>query len=265
MKREQAELANCSCMFDVPSLKIRSRSGVYAPGQERVVQILETAFNLLVEEGYDAVKLREIARRCSIRVSAIHHYYKSRDDLIQDLLIGILNSYELILEDLKNADARTAETNLVKFITSILDDIQTLRTTRLFPELWSVANRDPNVARLIDIIYVRSRGIVADLIALINPKLDQEARETLALYVQASLEGMTIFAGHDKPWAGQMPLLKDIACKSLIQTVRTFKRNGKPTPGWHPPTLLSAEDYAKVRATGTAPSIKSTASKKSKK
>lgn len=257
VKRNAVDLADPSRMFDVPNLKIRSRSGIYAPGQERVIQILETAFDLLVEEGYDAVKLREIARRCSIRVGAIHHYYKSRDDLMQDLLSGILNSYELIFEDLKNPTARTAKPKLLKFIQYILDDIQTLKTTRLFPELWSVANRDPTVARIVDAIYIRSRGIVTDLIALINPSLDLEARETLALYVQSSLEGMTIFAGYDKPWAEQMPLLKEMACKSLLHTVRTFKRDGKAKPGWRPPTLLAPADYAKVRATGIAPSIKS--------
>ena len=254
-------------MFEVPRLKIRARTGVYAPGQERVVQILESALDILIEEGYRAVTMREIARRCGVRVGAISHYYKSRADLLQDLLNGILNSYEAIFDEIRRSSQYSAEEKLSLFISSILDDILTEKTTNLFPELWAMANHDPMVAKIVDIIYIRSRAVINEFIVDINPKLDAEERETLALFISASLEGMTVFAGWQKPWAGQMPLLKTIACRSLVDTVKTITSqdlraagavSGQATRTWTPPTLLNPKDYAALTAGGVSPSINAT-------
>ena len=233
-------------MFDISGLNIKERTGVYAPGQERVAQILQTALDLMIHVGFHAVTLREIARRCDIRVSAIHHYYKTRDDLVLDLLASVMNSYEELFVELRNASDDPADVQLKTFIVTILDDIQTLKTTNLFPELWTLANRNPDAAKMLDAIYVRSRAIVSRLIGRINPALDDRSRETLAVYLTASLEGLTVFAGHGKAWAAEMPLLKEIACTSLLMTVRSWKPSADPDPDWKPPTLLDAEAYRRL-------------------
>lgn len=256
-------------MIEVPRLTIRARTGVYAPGQERVVQILETALDILIEEGYRAVTMREIARRCGVRVGAISHYYKSRSDLLQDLLNGILNSYEVIFDEIRRSNQYSSEEKLSLFISAILDDILTEKTTNLFPELWAMANHDPMVAKIVDIIYIKSRAVINEFVLDMNPKLDAEERETVALFISASLEGMTVFAGWEKPWAGQMPMLKTIACRSLIDTVKTMTSqdlkaartaSGRAKGTWTPPTLLNPKDYAALTADGVSPAIGSTES-----
>lgn len=233
-------------MFDLPTLNIKARSGIYAPGQERVVRILETAVEILIQDGFAAVTLREIARRMDIRVGAIHHYYSTREDLILDVLSGVLNSYEAFFSQLRAPSAEPAEARLRRFIVAILDDILTLKTTRLFPELWALAGRDANVARMIDAIYVRSRSIVTRLIAEINPALDRRSRENLALFLTASLEGHTVFAGHGKHWAGEMEQIKAIACDTFVHMVRSARPATQVDPNWRAPTLLDAETYARL-------------------
>lgn len=242
-------------MFDLPNLKIKARSGIYANGQERVVQILETAVDILIHDGFPSVTLREIARRMGIRVSAIHHYYSSREDLILDVLSGVLNSYEAFFENMNALSAESAEARLEGFIDAILDDILTLKTTRLFPELWALAGRDENVARMIDAIYIRSRLKVARFIAGIRPDLDRRTREHLALFITASLEGLTVFAGHGKPWAGEMEAIKAIARASLVAAVKNAPPAAEPDPDWQVPTLLDAESYAALTEEAAAPAL----------
>ena len=236
-------------MFDLPSLNIKARSGIYANGQERVVRILETALEILILDGFPSVTLREIARRMGIRVSAISHYYSSREDLILDVLSGVLNSYEEFFEQLREPSNQSAEDRMRAFINAIIDDILTLKTTRLFPELWALASRDENVARMVDAIYIRSRMIVTRSIAILNPALDLRTRENLALFLTASLEGLTMFAGYGKPWAGEIEQLKAIACDSLLAAVRNAQPAADPDPDWRPPTLLDKEAYARLTET----------------
>jgi AcrR family transcriptional regulator len=235
-------------MFEVPLLKIKARSGVYATGQERVVQILETALEILIHDGIGAVTLREIARRMGIRGGAIYHYYSTRDDLLLDMLSGVLNSYEEFFEGFRAPSDEPPEARLRSFIGAVIDDILTLKTTRLFPELWVLAARDENVARMVDAIYLRSRLIAKRFIQAMNPALDTRTLETLALFVTSSLEGLTLFAGYGKPWVGEMDRLKEIACNALIAAVKNTRPDPAPDPDWRAPTLLDAESYASIIA-----------------
>jgi AcrR family transcriptional regulator len=235
-------------MFEVPMLNNKARSGIYAPGQERVVQILETAVAILIEDGIGAVTLREIARRMGIRSGAIYHYYATREELILDMLSGVLKSYEDFFVDFREVSDQPPEARLRAFIGTVLDDIQTLRTTRLFPELWILSERDEQVARMVDAIYIRSRLIAKRFILAINPALDPRTLENLALFVCGSLEGMTVFAGHRKPWAGEMERLKTIAADAMIAAVKAARPDPDADPDWRAPTLLDAESYAALTA-----------------
>lgn len=237
-------------MFEVPMLKIKANSGVYATGQERVVQILETAVEILIHEGIGAVTLREIARRMGIRGGAIYHYYPTREALLLDMLSGVLNSYEHFFAGFRAPSDEPPETRLRAFIGALIDDILTLKTTRLFPEVWALAGRDDNVARMVDAIYIRSRLISKRFIQAINPDLDTRTLETLALYITSSIEGLTIFAGYEKPWANDMARLKDLACNTLIAAVKAARPDPAPDPDWRPPTLLDADSYAQIIALG---------------
>lgn len=254
-------------MFEIPRLKIRERTGVYATGRERIVQVLETALDILLESGYRAVTLREIARRCGIRIGAIVYYYKSRDDLMQDLLSAVIASYVDIFDAIRSDTTKSAERRLEMVIELILDDIQTRKTTHLFPELWALATHDPFVARAVDSIYIQARVVLNELIRELNPALNDEERETLALFVSASMEGMTVFAGYQKPWADQMELMKAIACRSLVQTVKSIRREdliaqgwkGPRKGAWKPPTLLARAEYAAVLAEAESTGARDTA------
>ncbi len=203
-------------------LKQRRGTGVYAPGKARIVQILRVAHQILVSDGYSSVTLREIARRCKVRVGAISYYYKKREDLVRDLLEWAaepyFNTYDSLVEDL----SLSAEERFKKMVRTILEDIQTENTTRLFPELWAMANHDPFVAKLVDGLYVRQRSSFVRLIAELNPGLGEKERDVLALFVSASLEGTTMFVGNKKPWSNEISAVENIALWSMVPLVRSI-------------------------------------------
>ena len=49
-------------MIGAKRLRTRAGSGIYQTGRERVIQILETALEIIIEDGYPALTLREVAR-----------------------------------------------------------------------------------------------------------------------------------------------------------------------------------------------------------
>jgi AcrR family transcriptional regulator len=238
-------------------LRTRRGSGIYQTGRERVVQILETALDIVIEEGYQALTLREVARRCKVQIGAISYYYKSRNDLLQDVLNMVLAPYGENFKAIRHATGLSAEEKLEKLITLLLEDMQTKRTTRLFPHLWMLANHDPFVAKAVDSIYILERLTFTSLIAKINPRLKDEERETLAVFISAAVAGSTMFVGFEKPWSSELPLYRAIACRALIDLVRTITpeqlaaygwRREDLKPNWRTPTILSEAEHAELVA-----------------
>lgn len=247
---------NARAMSDPPELRTRKGSGVYQTGRERVGQILDVSLDILLESGYQALTLREVARRCGVRIGAVTYYYKGRNDLLQDVLNRVLAPYAENFRAIREAPGLSGEQKLERLIRLLLEDIQTKKTTRLFPHLWMLANHDPFVATAVDRIYVLERLTLNSLVAEINPGLSPQERETLSVFISASIAGSTMFVGHEKPWSGELPLYAAISSLALVGLVRTFRpeqleafgwrpRDGQMA-GWRTPTLLAPEDYQAI-------------------
>jgi AcrR family transcriptional regulator len=233
-------------------LSNREGSARYQTGRDRVAQIIEVALEIILESGYQALTLREVARRCKVQIGAISHYYKSRAVLLQDVINSVMVPFSENFRAIQHAPGATPEQKLERIIRFLLDDIQSRRTTRLFPHLWMLANHDDFVAKAVDSIYILERATFTDLIAAINPSLDTAEREALAVFLSSAIAGSTMFIGHEKPWGRHLPLYSAITCRALIEVVRTITpdqiraygwQRSDIGPNWRPPTLLPSDEY----------------------
>jgi AcrR family transcriptional regulator len=201
-------------------LKITPRIGGYARGQDGLEQILRSALTLLVEHGASALTLRRIAAESRMNVGSLNYYFKSKEELIRELLNAVIGAYEDAFAEIVHDIDADAETRLRNLVALVLEDITTKKTTRFFPELWAMANHDPFIHERMTELYERARVSIIDLIFEINPRLSEANREVLALFISASMEGLTVFAGHEKPWRPQMPMFQMLAQTSFVQLVR---------------------------------------------
>lgn len=209
--------------FIVPDLKIAPRIGGYARGQDGFEQILRSALSLLVNHGASALTLRRIAAESGMNVGSLNYYFRSKEDLIRELLNAVISSYEESFDEILHEPGASAEARLGNLVVLILEDITTKKTTRFFPELWAMANHDEFVHDRMNDLYERARASLNELIAEINPALPDDEREILALFISGSMEGMTMFAGYEKPWCRQMPMLEVIARRSFVHLARTLR------------------------------------------
>lgn len=208
---------------DLPVMRIRARPGAYACGTETIEQILRAALNVLVEEGSNAFTLRRIAVECGMKVGNLSYYFPHKEDLVEELLEAILNGYsDMTTEELRDVSADPEE-QLRCGIAFTLDDIRSKRTTNLFPELWALANHNKKIDRLVQDFYARAQEKIAVSVKAINGALTDEDCRTVALFISATIEGTTIFAGHAKLWEPMMPEIKALAIQSLLHLVKTLR------------------------------------------
>lgn len=205
-------------MHDVNS---PTRPGIYARGTETVDAILKAALDLLIEEGATAFTIRRIAARCDMRVGNVSYHFPRKELLVQVLLDDLIESYSRVLEQMVRIPFVSAEEQLRLLIVLCLDDIRGQRTTRLFTELWALANHDDFVADRVRIFYQRVHDYIGEYVALVNPALTPDEVHTVSLYISASMEGTTPFLGFEKPWAHKMPAITALAAKSLVDLAKT--------------------------------------------
>lgn len=206
----------------VADLAFAPREGGYVRGHETREEILRAALGLLVEEGYRAMSMRRVAAACGMRLGNLTYHFPTREDLVRALFEAVISSYEVEFAEIAQLPGLAPEARLAAICRLILEDIRTKKTTHFFPELWALSNHDPFVLDRVQELYARARQPILEAIAQIRPDLDAASQQNLALFISASMEGLTVFAGHDKPFEPRMAQLEAIAIRSFIDLVRNF-------------------------------------------
>jgi AcrR family transcriptional regulator len=195
------------------------RPGTYARGTETVDAILKAAHDVLIDEGASAFTIRRIATKSGMKVGNVSYHFPRKEMLIKIMLDELLDSYDKLLESEVRRPGISAEDRLRLIIKLCLDDIAGKRTTRLFTELWALANHNAFVADRVRVFYQRVHDFIGEAVSEMNPALSPDEVSTLALYISASMEGTTPFLGFEKPWAAKMPQITTIAADAMVLLV----------------------------------------------
>lgn len=178
----------------------RPGTGTYLKGQERIENILKAATDILINNGYAGLSMRKIASTVGITIGNLHYYYPTKKDLITNLLENVISGYLEYFETIRKQQDKSAEDRLLEIITFIIEDITTPETTNFFPELWAMSNHDSIVAERMNDLYEKARQDINALVAELNPKLNDDERTQVSLFISASMEGLTPFIGNNKPF-----------------------------------------------------------------
>lgn len=215
--------------ISINDLAFPPRSGGYAKGHETREEILRAALHLLVESGYRSMSMRKIAAECGMKLGNLTYHFPSREDLVQALLDAVISSYEIEFEKIVHNPSLPPELRLASYCRLILEDIRTKKTTRVFPELWALSNHDPFVLERVQELYTRARAPLLEIIAEMRPDLPGDQHQAIALFISASMEGLTVFAGYEKPFEPIMPALEPIAIKAFVDLLRS-QPQAEPQP-----------------------------------
>lgn len=218
---QDAELAPQFHAIAVADLAFPPREGGYTKGHETREAILHAALGILVESGYRAMSMRRIAMACGMKLGNLTYHFPTREDLVQALLDAVISSYEVEFIQLRDL---APEQRLAQYCGLVLEDIRTLKTTRVFPELWALSNHDAFVFERVQDLYRRARAPLIEIVSELRPDLSEQDWEDLALFISVSMEGTTVFAGHAKPYEHRMTAIEAIAFKAFVDVVKSYKR-----------------------------------------
>ncbi len=207
----------------IPAGTTGLRPGTYARGTETVDAILKAAHDVLIEEGASAFTIRRIATASGMKVGNVSYHFPRKEMLIKIMLDELLDSYDKLLESRVRQPGISPEERLRLMIVICLEDIAGKRTTRLFTELWALANTNVFIAERVRAFYLKVHDFIGEAVSALNPALSPDEVHTVALYISASMEGSTPFVGFEKPWAAKMPMFTAIAADALVALAKSIR------------------------------------------
>ncbi len=205
------------------SERTRPRPGIYSRGSETVDSILKAALSVLIEEGAAAFTIRRIASACGMKVGNVSYHFPRKEKLVQVLLDDLVTSYDAKLELTVRQPSLSAEERLRIVIQICLDDIGSKRTTRLFTELWALANHNDFIADRVRLFYRKVHEVIAEYVSALNPRLSRDEVDTISLFISASMEGTTPFLGYEKPWADKMLAITAISAEWFVKLAKSIE------------------------------------------
>lgn len=158
-------------------------------------QILETAIEMIAEEGYAALSMRALARAAQMKLGALQYHFRTSDDLLRAVVSYIANAYDSSFDSLRRKDNPPSVKELVIFV---LDDEAGDRLwPQLWPQLWAMQQVEPLVLDLVEDIYRHYLQLFEGALHASG----SSAPRAEALCLMSMLEGSTIFLGRGRKWA----------------------------------------------------------------
>lgn len=202
----------------------RPGTAAYTKGQDTIARILDTAHQLAIDEGFDKVTIRRIARELDVSPGNLSYYYASRADLLEALLVRVIERYISVFDQLRAERQDSPEEQLRAVISYVLDDLETRETTQFFPELWRLANRDAQTSRQMEQMYGAYRGALAEIISQLCANPDPELHKDLALVIAGNTEGQTMFIGHERPHQARAARVTALIVEQSIALVKSIPK-----------------------------------------
>ncbi len=175
-----------------------ARQPVSKKGAARKLLIIRNALQIFMSQGYSELSLRNVATEVGISVGNLHYYFPNKDSLLQAMFDTVVEDYKPVFDQILDGAGPDPRKRFEAMIHYLIRDLGTSRTTSFFPELWALANHDPMVAQMMEHMYDFERDHLYRLVHTLRPDLKKKRKQEITLFISASIEGMTMFIGHDK-------------------------------------------------------------------
>lgn len=200
-----------------PSAPRSKTSVTTGKGRERVNEILQAGRAMLAADGYAGLSMRKIAAALGMSVSNLQHYYRSKDALVEALLLFTMAQFQAKIDRIASETAQASR--LQRFVSTIdmfVDELRDPLTHAVFFEIWALASRHAFASALMARMLAREQRVVVGLIAGLNPALsEQETRERATLIV-AQVEGLMLFRFGQAEGAEQVERIRQAVRRAVL-------------------------------------------------
>jgi len=183
-----------------------------SPLDDTRARILDAGLEVLQNVGHGQFSVQKVARVAGVYQGNVTYYWPRRRDLVLALAVHIVEDYLHTFDRRFEALDPDREDWAETVVCWLVEDAVSEARVRLLPELWSMANADPEVAREVQRAYETVLSTVMGRLGVVlgTPAGDVMRRALELIGVAA--QGLTAIHGHREPGDPQVAELRAGLC-----------------------------------------------------
>ena len=166
---------------------------------KRQQQILQTAIDIISDEGYSSLTMRHLARASDMKLGALQYHFRTWDALLRALVDYLRDEWRRVLES-SGGDALG-----IRGIAEIMLSDNAQEHNGLWPQLWAMEQVEPLVSDLLEDVY-------AEYLQLLEKALEAagiKSPRAEALCLMALMESEALFTGRGKRWESDRSVVRE--------------------------------------------------------
>ena len=169
----------------------RKTSDTTGKGVERAHDILVAAREAFALEGYAALSMRGVANRIGATLGSIQHYYRTKDEMLEAMLVHSSNEYQAsvnrIVASMPDAPGRE---RFLAAMAYLIAETRTPVSRGLLLESLALAGRHGFAAQVCEQMISRARRTVRRLVKDVAVDLKQRELDQRAALILAQILGL---------------------------------------------------------------------------
>lgn len=157
---------------------------------QRQQEILQTAIEIIADEGYSSLTMRHLARASGMKLGALQYHFRTWDALIRAMVDYLSDQFRDLFV---NSEGHPLGIHAIAEI-MLSEDAQA--QDALWPQLWAMQQVEPLVSDLLEDVY-------AEYLQLLEKAFEAEGSQSPraeAICLMALLESEALFTGKGRRW-----------------------------------------------------------------
>ena len=177
---------------------------------DRKQEILQTALEIIADEGYGNLSMRALARASGMKLGALQYHFRTWEDMLRalvDFIDGVLR------ERLASSNRDSGDLTIREIAVFMLDESvdEELFSDKLWPQLWAMQQVEPLVSDLLEDVY-------AEYLQILERALEARGSQSPraeALCLMSLLEAESLFVGEGRRWEGDRGAMRETILKFI--------------------------------------------------
>ena len=177
---------------------------------DRKQEILQTALEIIADEGYGNLSMRALARASGMKLGALQYHFRTWEDMLRalvDFIAGVLR------ERLASSNRDSGDLTIREIAVFMLDESvdEELFSDKLWPQLWAMQQVEPLVSDLLEDVY-------AEYLQILERALEARGSQSPraeALCLMSLLEAESLFVGEGRRWEGDRGAMRETILKFI--------------------------------------------------
>ena len=175
------------------------RGGALPPRDDTRERILDAALAVLRAVGHGQFSVQKVAREAGVYQGNITYYWPRRRDLALALAVRAVDQYRRDFLAAIDLDGVPAEGQAELLVRAMVVDATSPGRVALLPELWSMANADPEIAAAVTDCYDELTELVLGRLGVPLERPCADAARRALFLVGVAVQGLTAVHGHRSP------------------------------------------------------------------